>query len=72
MPPELYATYGRLGEAMAQDLLGYRESRKRITLIDSNSELILVMDYDGPDPGPGAGKQVERPFADIWTQRSDA
>lgn len=72
MPPELGAAYGRLGEAMVQDLLGYRDFRKRITPIDRNPELILVMDYAGPDQGPGAGGQVTRPFTDIWPRRSDA
>lgn len=72
MPPELDAAYGRLAEAMVQDLLGYRGSRKRIMLIDPNPELISVIGYYRPDQGPGGGRQVARPFTDIWTRHSDA
>lgn len=59
--------------AMAQDLLDYRDFRKHITLVDQKPEVTVVMGYDTmvPIKGPGAGKQVLRPFTDIWAKRSN-
>ena len=59
--------------AMAQDLLDYRDFHKHITLIDQKPEVTVVMGYDTmvPIKGPGAGKQVLRPFTDIWAKRGD-
>lgn len=58
--------------AMAQDLIDYRDFRKHITLIDRKPEVTVVMGYDTMVPinGPGAGKQVMRPFTDVWAKRS--
>ncbi len=58
--------------AMAQDLIDYRDFRKHITLIDRKPEVTVVMGYDTmvPTKGPGAGKQVLRPFTDVWAKRS--
>ncbi len=58
--------------AMAQDLIDYRDFRKHITLIDRKPEVTVVMGYDTmvPIKGPGAGKQVLRPFTDVWARRS--
>ncbi len=60
--------------AMAQDLLDYRDFRKHITLIDQKPEVTVIMGYDTmiPIKGPGAGKQVVRPFTDIWAKRGGA
>lgn len=60
--------------AMAQDLLDYRDLRKHITLIDRKPEVTVVMGYDTMVPlkGPAAGKQVVRPFTDIWAKRGGA
>lgn len=74
MPPELDATYVRLCEAMVQDLLDHRDCRKHITLMDRKPEVTVVMGFDAmvPTKGPGAGKQVTRPFTDIRAKRGDA
>ncbi|KQM13265.1 hypothetical protein ASE73_12550 [Sphingomonas sp. Leaf24] len=58
--------------AMAQDLIDYRDFRKHISLIDRKPEVTVVMGYDTmvPIKGPGAGKQVLRPFTDVWAKRS--
>lgn len=58
--------------ALAEDLLDYKDFRKHITVIDEKPEVTVVMGYDTmvPVKGPGAGKQVTRPFTDIWAKRA--
>lgn len=60
--------------AMAGDLLDYKDFRKIITLVDEKPGAVVVMGYDTMVPlkGPGAGKQVTRPFTDVWMKRGDA
>jgi ketosteroid isomerase-like protein len=57
---------------MAQDFLDYRDFHKRITFVGEKPEVTVVMGYDTMVPlrGPGAGKQVKRPFTDVWAKRS--
>ena len=57
---------------MAEDLLAYRDFRKHITFVGEKPEVTVVMGYDTMVPlkGPGAGKQVTRPFTDVWAKRS--
>ncbi len=59
--------------AMANDLLDYKDFQKHITLVDQKPEAVVVMGYDTmvPMKGPGAGKQVMRPFTDVWVKRQD-
>ncbi|MFD1788838.1 nuclear transport factor 2 family protein [Sphingomonas floccifaciens] len=108
MPPEIGASYGRLGKAMMahdaagvrsvwaedfvvnspdnrvltreeviavmeHDFLDYKDFRKHITFVGEKPEVTVVMGYDTMVPlkGPGAGKQVMRPFTDVWAKRSD-
>jgi len=58
---------------MERDFLDYRDFRKHITFIGEKPEVTVVMGYDTMIPlkGPGAGKQVMRPFTDVWAKRSD-
>ncbi|MES2290295.1 MAG: nuclear transport factor 2 family protein [Pseudomonadota bacterium] len=58
---------------MERDFLDYKEFRKHITFVGEKPEMTVVMGYDTmvPIKGPGAGKQVTRPFTDVWTKRSD-
>ena len=57
---------------MERDFLDYRNFRKHITFVGEKPEMTVVMGYDTmiPVKGPGAGKQVMRPFTDIWARRS--
>lgn len=57
---------------MAQDFLDYKDFHKHITFVGEKPEVTVVMGYDTMVPvnGPGAGKQVTRPFTDIWAKRS--
>ncbi|TRW17346.1 nuclear transport factor 2 family protein [Glacieibacterium frigidum] len=57
---------------MEQDFLDYRDFQKHITFVGEKPEVTIVMGYDTMIPlkGPGAGKQVTRPFTDVWTKRS--
>jgi len=57
---------------MEQDFLDYRDFHKHITFVGEKPEVTVVMGYDTmiPIKGPGAGKQVMRPFTDIWAKRS--
>jgi ketosteroid isomerase-like protein len=57
---------------MERDFLEYRDFHKHITFIGEKPEVTVVMGYDTMIPlkGPGAGKQVIRPFTDIWAKRS--
>lgn len=60
--------------AMNEDLLDYRDFHKNITVVDRKPGAVVVMGYDTMVPlkGPGAGKQVTRPFTDVWMKRGDA
>ena len=57
---------------MERDFLDYRDFHKHITFVGEKPEVTIVMGYDTmiPIKGPGAGKQVMRPFTDIWAKRS--
>lgn len=57
---------------MEHDFLDYRNFHKHITFIDEKPEVTVVMGFDTMIPlkGPGAGKQVMRPFTDVWAKRS--
>jgi ketosteroid isomerase-like protein len=59
---------------MASDFLDYRDFRKHITFVGEKPEITVVMGYDTmiPIKGPGAGRQIMRPFTDIWAQRDGA
>ncbi len=58
---------------MERDFLDYKDFRKHITFVGEKPEMTVVMGFDTmvPTKGPGAGKQVTRPFTDVWTKRSD-
>lgn len=58
---------------MERDFLDYQDFRKHITTVDEKPEMTIVMGYDTmvPKKGPGAGKQVMRPFTDVWAKRTD-
>lgn len=58
---------------MERDFLDYKEFHKHITFIGEKPEVTVVMGYDTmiPIKGPGADKQVTRPFTDVWAKRSD-
>jgi ketosteroid isomerase-like protein len=60
--------------AMNEDLLDYKDFRKNITVVDQKPGAVIVMGYDTlvPLKGPGAGKQVSRPFTDVWMKRGEA
>lgn len=57
---------------MEHDFLDYRDFHKHITFVGEKPEVTVVMGYDTMVPlkGPGAGKQVMRPFTDVWAKRS--
>lgn len=57
---------------MEQDFLDYRDFHKHISFVGEKPEVTVVMGYDTMIPlkGPGAGKQVMRPFTDVWAKRS--
>ncbi len=57
---------------MEHDFLDYRDFHKHITFVGQKPEVTVVMGYDTMVPlkGPGAGKQVMRPFTDVWARRS--
>lgn len=56
---------------MERDFLDYKDFHKHITFIGEKPEVTVVMGYDTmiPIKGPGEGKQVMRPFTDIWAKR---
>lgn len=58
---------------MERDFLDYRDFHKHITFIGEKPEVTVVMGYDTMVPlkGPGAGRQVTRPFTDIWAKRPE-
>lgn len=60
--------------AMSEDLLEYKDFRKNITVVDQKPGAVVVMGFDTMVPlkGPGAGKQVTRPFTDVWMKRGEA
>lgn len=57
---------------MERDFLDYRDFHKHITFVGEKPEVTVVMGYDTmvPVKGSGAGKQVMRPFTDVWAKRS--
>ncbi|MBU3077610.1 nuclear transport factor 2 family protein [Sphingomonas quercus] len=57
---------------MESDFLDYKDFHKHITFVGEKPEVTIVMGYDTmvPIKGPGAGKQVMRPFTDVWARRS--
>ena len=57
---------------MERDFLDYKDFRKHITFVGEKPEVTVVMGYDTmiPIKGPGAGKQVTRPFTDVWARRN--
>jgi ketosteroid isomerase-like protein len=57
---------------MESDFLDYRDFRKHITSVAEKPEITVIMGYDTMIPlkGPGAGKQVMRPFTELWAKRS--
>jgi hypothetical protein len=57
---------------MERDLLDYKDFHKHITFVGEKPEVTVVMGYDTmvPVKGPSAGKQVMRPFTDVWAKRS--
>lgn len=57
---------------MESDFLDYKNFRKHITFVGEKPEVTVIMGYDTmiPIKGPGAGKQVMRPFTDVWAKRS--
>ncbi len=57
---------------MKNDFLDYRDFRKHISFVGEKPEVTVIMGYDSmvPMKGPGAGKQVTRPFTDIWAKRA--
>jgi ketosteroid isomerase-like protein len=57
---------------MEHDFLDYRDFHKHITFVGEKPEVTVIMGYDTMVPlkGPGAGKQVMRPFTDVWAKRS--
>lgn len=60
-------------DVMQNDFLDYENFHKHITFVGEKPEMTVVMGYDTmvPKKGPGAGKQVMRPFTDVWAKRSD-
>ena len=56
---------------MESDFLDYKDFHKHITYVGEKPEVTVVMGYDTmvPNKGPGAGKQVTRPFTDVWAKR---
>lgn len=59
---------------MERDFLDYKDFHKHITFVGEKPEVTVIMGFDTMVPlkGPGAGKQVMRPFTDIWARRSGA
>ncbi|MBB4860001.1 ketosteroid isomerase-like protein [Novosphingobium chloroacetimidivorans] len=59
--------------AMDGDLLDYRDFKKTIAYVGVQPALVIVMGHDTMVPlkGPGAGKQVFRPFTDVWAKRGE-
>ncbi|CAM5608537.1 DUF4440 domain-containing protein [Sphingobium yanoikuyae] len=56
---------------MKDDFLDYKDFHKHITFVGEKPEITVIMGYDTmvPTKGPGAGKQVTRPFTDVWAKR---
>jgi ketosteroid isomerase-like protein len=57
---------------MESDFLDYRDFHKHVTSVAEKPEVTVIMGYDTMVPlkGPGAGKQVMRPFTDVWAKRT--
>jgi len=51
-----------------------KDFHKNITYVGEKPSAVVVMGYDTMVSlkGPGAGKQVLRPFTDVWMKRGDA
>lgn len=58
---------------MESDFLDYKDFHKHITFVSEKPEVTVIMGYDTmiPTKGPGAGKQVMRPFTDVWARRGE-
>jgi len=58
--------------ALKSDLLDYKNVRKNITYVGQQPGVVIVMGFDTlvPIKGPGAGKQLTRPFTDFWMKRA--
>ncbi|PZU07746.1 nuclear transport factor 2 family protein [Sphingomonas sp.] len=56
---------------MESDFLDYKDFHKHIIFVSEKPEVTVIMGYDTmiPTKGPGAGKQVMRPFTDVWARR---
>ncbi len=56
---------------MENDFLDYKDFHKHVTFVGEKPEITVIMGYDTmvPMKGPGAGKQVTRPFTDVWAKR---
>lgn len=70
-PDNRVLTREQVIEVMEQDFLDYKDFRKHITFVGEKPEVTVIMGYDTMVPlkGPGAGKQVTRPFTDVWAKR---
>ena len=57
---------------MERDFLDYRDFHKHITFVGEKPEVTVIMGYDTMIPirGPAAGRQVMRPFTDVWAKRN--
>ncbi|MDO9369387.1 MAG: nuclear transport factor 2 family protein [Sphingopyxis sp.] len=71
-PDNRVLTREQVIEVMEHDFLDYKDFRKHITFVGEKAEVTVIMGYDTMVPlkGPGAGKQVTRPFTDVWAKRS--
>lgn len=71
-PDNRVLTREQVIEVMEHDFLDYKDFRKHITFVGEKPEVTVIMGYDTMVPlkGPGAGKQVTRPFTDVWAKRS--
>lgn len=72
-PNNTVLTRDEVVAAMNQDLLDYKDPKKNISFVGEKPGMVVVMGYDTliPLKGPGAGKQVMRPFTDVWAKRGD-
>ena len=71
-PDNRVLTREQVIEVMEHDFLDYKDFRKHITFVGEKPEFTVIMGYDTMVPlkGQGAGKQVTRPFTDVWAKRS--
>ena len=61
-------------DALENDFLDYRDFKKHIRAVSEKPDVVIVMGFDTmvPSKGPAAGRQVTRPFTDVWMRRSGA